>query len=137
LRRSSVTPKLPLPRSYLPLPSAGRIASEGRAGRTATDGAGDVEGAPAAYVRGQQLRDRLVLRDRGHHIGGGELAALRTRLDTDAGGRRVVPHLTPRGLDDFVEQVVPLLQERGAFRTEYTGTTLRSHLGLAEPVWKG
>ncbi|MGA8546324.1 MAG: LLM class flavin-dependent oxidoreductase, partial [Mycobacterium sp.] len=42
----------------------------------------------------------------------------------------LVPHLTPHGLDDFVDQVVPLLQERGAFRTEYSGHTLREHLGL-------
>ncbi|WP_406198880.1 LLM class flavin-dependent oxidoreductase [Kitasatospora sp. NBC_01560] len=45
----------------------------------------------------------------------------------------LVPHLTPGGLDDFVDQVVPLLQERGVFRTEYTGTTLREHLGLPVP----
>jgi alkanesulfonate monooxygenase SsuD/methylene tetrahydromethanopterin reductase-like flavin-dependent oxidoreductase (luciferase family) len=42
----------------------------------------------------------------------------------------LVPHLTPHGLDDFVDRVVPLLQERGSFRTEYTGHTLRDHLGL-------
>lgn len=42
----------------------------------------------------------------------------------------LVPHLTPRGLDEFVDRVVPLLQERGAFRTEYSGQTLREHLGL-------
>ncbi|OBJ50635.1 NtaA/DmoA family FMN-dependent monooxygenase [Mycobacterium sp. 1423905.2] len=42
----------------------------------------------------------------------------------------MVPHLTPHGLDEFVDDVVPLLQERGAFRTEYTGETLRDHLGL-------
>ncbi|WP_432167789.1 LLM class flavin-dependent oxidoreductase [Streptomyces sp. bgisy031] len=51
-----------------------------------------------------------------------------------ADGFILVPHLTPGGLDEFVDQVVPLLQERGAYRTEYTGTTLRSHLGLKEPV---
>ncbi|MDX6364711.1 MAG: hypothetical protein QOC85_3721, partial [Streptomyces sp.] len=57
---------------------------------------------------------------------------------TDAAdGFILVPHLTPGGIDDFVDRVVPLLQERGSFRTEYTGTTLRSHLGLPEPVWKG
>ncbi|MFF4353899.1 NtaA/DmoA family FMN-dependent monooxygenase [Streptomyces sp. NPDC001530] len=57
---------------------------------------------------------------------------------TDAAdGFILVPHLTPGGLDEFVDRVVPLLQERGVFRTEYTGTTLRSHLGLPEPVWKG
>ncbi|MGW3786727.1 NtaA/DmoA family FMN-dependent monooxygenase [Micromonospora chokoriensis] len=53
-----------------------------------------------------------------------------------ADGFILVPHLTPGGLDDFVDQVVPLLQERGVFRTEYAGTTLRDHLGLrpASPV---
>jgi FMN-dependent oxidoreductase (nitrilotriacetate monooxygenase family) len=42
----------------------------------------------------------------------------------------LVPHLTPHGLDEFVAKVVPLLQERGVFRTEYKGRTLREHLGL-------
>jgi FMN-dependent oxidoreductase (nitrilotriacetate monooxygenase family) len=45
----------------------------------------------------------------------------------------LVPHLTPGGLDEFVDRVVPELQERGSFRTEYTGTTLRDHLGLHHP----
>ncbi|GGZ41642.1 putative oxygenase [Streptomyces inusitatus] len=54
-----------------------------------------------------------------------------------ADGFILVPHITPGGLDEFVDRVVPLLQERGAFRTEYSGRTLRSHLGLAEPIWKG
>ena len=44
----------------------------------------------------------------------------------------LVPHLTPQGLDEFVDHVVPLLQERGAFRTEYDGQTLRDHLGLTK-----
>lgn len=44
----------------------------------------------------------------------------------------LVPHLTPHGLDDFVDRVVPLLQERGAFRTEYPAATLRGNLGLSE-----
>ncbi len=43
----------------------------------------------------------------------------------------LVPHLTPHGLDDFVDHVVPLLQERGAYRTEYSGHTLKENLGLA------
>jgi hypothetical protein len=41
-----------------------------------------------------------------------------------------VPHITPGGLDEFADKVVPLLQERGVFRAEYAGTTLREHLGL-------
>ncbi|MFE9426915.1 NtaA/DmoA family FMN-dependent monooxygenase [Kitasatospora sp. NPDC006697] len=45
----------------------------------------------------------------------------------------LVPHLVPAGLDRFADQVVPLLQERGVFRTDYQGTTLREHLGLDHP----
>jgi FMN-dependent oxidoreductase (nitrilotriacetate monooxygenase family) len=40
------------------------------------------------------------------------------------------PHLTPGGLDEFADKVVPLLQERGVFRADYTGPTLRDHLGI-------
>jgi FMN-dependent oxidoreductase (nitrilotriacetate monooxygenase family) len=50
-----------------------------------------------------------------------------------ADGYILVPHLTPHGLDRFVEEVVPLLQERGVFRADYEGRTLRDHLGLARP----
>jgi len=48
-----------------------------------------------------------------------------------ADGFILVPHVTPGGLDEFADTVVPLLQERGVFRTEYAGPTLRDHLGLA------
>ena len=41
-----------------------------------------------------------------------------------------MPHITPAGLDDFVDEVVPLLQERGSFRAEYEGSTLRENMGL-------
>ena len=43
----------------------------------------------------------------------------------------LVPHITPGGLDRFVDEVVPLLQERGVYRTDYEGSTLRENLGLA------
>ncbi len=43
----------------------------------------------------------------------------------------LVPHITPGGLDEFADTVVPLLQERGVFRADYEGGTLREHLGLA------
>ncbi|XVV08692.1 NtaA/DmoA family FMN-dependent monooxygenase [Actinoplanes sp. CA-131856] len=45
----------------------------------------------------------------------------------------LVPHVTPGGLDEFADTVVPLLQERGVFRTDYEGPTLRDHLGLRVP----
>lgn len=44
----------------------------------------------------------------------------------------LVPHVSPGGLDEFADRVVPLLQERGLFRADYTGSTLRDHLGLAK-----
>jgi FMN-dependent oxidoreductase (nitrilotriacetate monooxygenase family) len=51
--------------------------------------------------------------------------------DDVADGFILVPHITPGGLDAFADTVVPLLQERGVFRADYTGPTLRDHLGLA------
>jgi hypothetical protein len=39
----------------------------------------------------------------------------------------------PAMLDVFSAEVIPLLQRRGLFRTEYAGTTLREHYGLAWP----
>ncbi|EIK98447.1 xenobiotic compound monooxygenase A subunit [Pseudomonas sp. M47T1] len=45
----------------------------------------------------------------------------------------LVPHL-PGGLEDFADYVVPELQRRGLFRTEYEGTTLRENLGLERPA---
>ncbi|OKJ71788.1 LLM class flavin-dependent oxidoreductase [Streptomyces sp. CB02460] len=66
------------------------------------------------------------------------LAALLTEYVAEdaADGFVLVAH-GPGGLDDFVDRVVPLLQDRGAFRRTYNGSTLRSHLGIAAPVWKG
>lgn len=44
----------------------------------------------------------------------------------------LVPHL-PGGLEDVAWHVVPELQRRGLFRTEYSGSTLRDNLGLQRP----
>ncbi|MCX5045680.1 LLM class flavin-dependent oxidoreductase [Aldersonia sp. NBC_00410] len=49
-----------------------------------------------------------------------------------ADGFNVMPPYLPGGLEDFVDRVVPILQQRGLFRTEYTATTLRGHFGLAD-----
>ena len=45
----------------------------------------------------------------------------------------LVPHLVPGGLDEFVDTVIPELQDLGSYRTEYPGPTLRDHLGLPRP----
>jgi alkanesulfonate monooxygenase SsuD/methylene tetrahydromethanopterin reductase-like flavin-dependent oxidoreductase (luciferase family) len=39
----------------------------------------------------------------------------------------------PQGIDDVAGRLVPELQRRGIFREDYTGTTLREHLGLSRP----
>jgi FMN-dependent oxidoreductase (nitrilotriacetate monooxygenase family) len=48
-------------------------------------------------------------------------------------GFNLMPPVLPEMLDVFIAEVVPLLQRRGLFRTEYRGETLRSHFGLARP----
>jgi len=50
-----------------------------------------------------------------------------------ADGFNVMPPLLPGGLEDFAKYVVPELQRRGLFRTQYEGTTLRDRLGLPRP----
>jgi hypothetical protein len=44
-----------------------------------------------------------------------------------------MPSHFPDGLTDFVDMVVPILQHRGLYRTEYEGTTLRDRMGLKRP----
>lgn len=48
-------------------------------------------------------------------------------------GFNIMPPYIPGALDDFCELVIPELQKRGLFRTEYEGETLRENLGLARP----
>jgi len=52
-------------------------------------------------------------------------------------GLIIMAPVQPRGLREFVDLVVPELQRRGLFRTEYHATTLRGHLGMpdAPSVW--
>jgi FMN-dependent oxidoreductase (nitrilotriacetate monooxygenase family) len=58
-------------------------------------------------------------------------ASINDFVQADASdGFILVPHITPGGLDEFADTVVPLLQERGVYRADYEGSTLREHLGL-------
>ncbi|MEU1227278.1 LLM class flavin-dependent oxidoreductase [Streptomyces sp. NPDC005828] len=49
-------------------------------------------------------------------------------------GFHLVPAAGERDLERFTSETVARLRERGLFRTDYEGTTLRDHLGLARPV---
>ncbi|GIE75582.1 monooxygenase [Actinoplanes philippinensis] len=51
-----------------------------------------------------------------------------------ADGFNIMAPVLPSGLEAFVDQVIPILQDRGRFRTEYTGRTLREHYGLPRPA---
>ncbi|MET7418635.1 LLM class flavin-dependent oxidoreductase [Dactylosporangium sp. NPDC005555] len=68
------------------------------------------------------------------HIYVGDAAGLAELLlswhDAGVDGFRLRPGVLPADLTAVVEDLVPLLRARGAFRTDYTATTLRGHLGL-------
>lgn len=99
--------------------------------------------ATAQRWRDQAAAENLSLREvvirqtaRQNFIGSAETVArtINSYVQSDASdGFILVPHVTPDGLAPFVDSVVPLLQEWGVHRTEYTGHTLRDHLGLAVP----
>ncbi|MFC4101628.1 LLM class flavin-dependent oxidoreductase [Paenibacillus xanthanilyticus] len=55
-------------------------------------------------------------------------------LNDGADGFNIMPPTFPEGLRDVVELVIPELQRRGLFRTEYESDTLRGNLGLSVPV---
>ncbi len=88
-------------------------------------------------------RDRLTLRQllgylagaRGHYVAAGTPVQIADLIEDwftsgAADGFNIMPPLLPLQLEIFSTEVIPLLQRRGLFRTEYTGTTLREHYGL-------
>lgn len=72
---------------------------------------------------------------RGDFIGTPEQVADRIQqwFERDAADGFMIAAGVPSGLEDFVEYVVPILQERGLYRTEYESDTLRGNLGLPVP----
>jgi alkanesulfonate monooxygenase SsuD/methylene tetrahydromethanopterin reductase-like flavin-dependent oxidoreductase (luciferase family) len=91
-------------------------------------------------------RDKPTLRQllgylagaRGHFVTAGTSEQIADLIedwfrDGAADGFNIMPPLLPVQFDAFASEVVPLLQRRGLFRTEYEGTTLRQHYGLAWP----
>ncbi|MGC0055054.1 LLM class flavin-dependent oxidoreductase [Brucella pituitosa] len=103
----------------------------------------------AELLRDLARRENLTIRDlalrvaagRGHHIVLGTPEQIADRMQEwfegkAADGFNVMPPYFPGGLEDFNRQVVPILQERGLFRIEYTGSTLRDHLNIARPEIK-
>jgi FMN-dependent oxidoreductase (nitrilotriacetate monooxygenase family) len=106
----------------------------------------------AALLIEMARRDRLTLRQlyyrvaaaRGHLLLAGTPVQVADVLERwfkagAADGFNVMPPFFPGQFDSFADQVVPILQERGVFRADYSGTTLRDHLGLkrAPPLHRG
>jgi N-acetyl-S-(2-succino)cysteine monooxygenase len=109
----------------------------------------DVQGHQSRFTVVTELarREKLTVRQllvrlgggRGHRTFTGTPEQIANTLEEwfEAGaadGFNVMPPLLPSGLEEFVEHVVPLLRQRGLFRSEYTGTTLREHYGLERPI---
>lgn len=87
-----------------------------------------------------RLRDiyNLMAAARGHWVLCGTPDYIADTLETwfttgAADGFNVMPSHFLGGLADFVDMVVPILQARGLYRTEYEGTTLRDLMGMARP----
>lgn len=113
----------------------------------------EVEGFNQSQSGLQRLREliekenptlrQLVKRAKSTFVGGfvGTPVQIADRLEEwftsgAADGFNIAFSHLPGGLEDFVDLVVPELQQRGLFRTEYEGTTLRDHLGLGRPVYR-
>jgi FMN-dependent oxidoreductase (nitrilotriacetate monooxygenase family) len=92
-------------------------------------------------------RDKPTLRQllgylagaRGHYVMAGTPEQVADLIedwfkDGAADGFNIMPPLLPSQLDAFSAGVIPILQRRGLFRTEYAGTTLREHYGLPWPA---
>ncbi|GAA2086799.1 NtaA/DmoA family FMN-dependent monooxygenase [Actinomadura alba] len=131
---SAYDPNGPLPDIE---PDLGEGVSKGRAQFRGDRGAIARKWRAQAEERGLSIRE-LVIEVTGRQTFVGTARTVADQIDefvqSDAAdGFVFVPHLTPGGLDDLVDHVVPLLQEKGVFRSDYAGSTLRAHLGLDAP----
>jgi FMN-dependent oxidoreductase (nitrilotriacetate monooxygenase family) len=108
-----------------------------------------IQGAKSRYTLIVELgrREQLTVRQLIGRLGGGrghrtfsgtpEQVADAIQLWFENGaadGFNIMPAVLPSGLEAFVDHVVPVLRQRGLFRTEYTADTLRGHYGLERPL---
>ncbi|MFB9931231.1 NtaA/DmoA family FMN-dependent monooxygenase [Amycolatopsis halotolerans] len=118
-------------------PTVGDLISKGRASvRMHRDPVATAhEWRQLAEAKHLSSRELIIeVTGRQNFIGSAETVAstMNELVQADASdGFILVPHVTPGGLDRFADEVVPRLQERGVFREDYSGPTLRDHLGLS------
>lgn len=111
-------------------------------------GESEIESAKSRYTLIVELgrRENLTVRQLIGRLGGGrghrtfagtpeQVAATIEHWFNNgaADGFNVMPAALPSGLEEFVDEVVPILRRRGLFRSEYAGRTLREHYGLPRP----
>jgi FMN-dependent oxidoreductase (nitrilotriacetate monooxygenase family) len=96
----------------------------------------------AEMARRDDLTVRQIIRrlggGRGHHTVVGTPEQVADVIEQwfvagAADGFSIMPAEIPSGFQTFADHVVPLLQQRGLFRTSYAGRTLRDHFRLARP----
>lgn len=127
-------PDGPLP-AIDPVPGENTVA-KGRASVRIHEDPRDVAARWRALAESKNLTTReLIIEVTGRQAFVGSAHTVATEINryvqADASdGFILVPHLTPGGLDRFVDEVVPELQELGVYRTEYPARTLRENLGL-------
>jgi FMN-dependent oxidoreductase (nitrilotriacetate monooxygenase family) len=99
------------------------------------------------YVNEMARNEKLTLRQvamrvagaRGKSVVKGSPQQIADHMETwfregGCDGFNLMPPTLPGGLDDFIELVIPELQRRGLFRTEYDSRIFRENLGLPRPV---
>lgn len=138
--RAQLARTLRLPLDQLPLD--GRLPAE-------LPGEDQIEGAKSRYTlivelaRSERLTVReLILRlggGRGHRTFHGTPEQVADTIEEwfstgAADGFNIMPPALPGDLRSFVDLVIPILRDRGLFRREYDGTTLRDQYGLPRPV---
>ena len=107
-----------------------------------------IDGHQSRYTLIVELarRENLTIRQllvrlgggRGHRVVAGTPEQIADELELwfaqgAADGFNIMPPYLPGGLDDFVDHVVPILQRRGLFRHEYTGTRCASTTACPNP----
>ncbi len=112
-------------------------------------GEDEIEGAKSRYtlIVDWARRERLTVRQLIGKLGGGRGHRTFTGTPSQvadtiqhyfengaADGFNIMPAVLPSGFEAFAHKVVPILRERGLFRTDYEGTTLREHYGLPRPA---
>lgn len=119
-----------------PLPDLSLSTLPGREAEWLVELAQEAEGRKEITLR--ELFYYFAATARGHLLIVGDAKQIADRMEEwftggAADGFNICPPYLPGGLDLFIDLVIPELQRRGLFRTEYEADTFRGHFGLSRP----